>query len=485
MQNQAPAPLLESLTLAVLHFWSRRETYGRQVELLERHFSQDQMELAQWNLHYATGIIDPPKKRRAAGDQSATTKQAEDLVRAIIFLGDNNKLPRFVVHTDDLHRSIPMFGAVSIADEQSVATRLEALESAQKQMLLEMKKLSAQQISTPVITVSPPSNTVCLPSFNQAGNPASSGAIGQGENVETLQRITSYADKAGKGVLNGEKELLSFHQRQTRTEQKSSTRPGARVHRSSSSKRRRMEEEEAKETIEDDHNSGGGEFRELRKRVENHQEEAGWMSQGRPRKQKAKPKVNTGCAKGAGLRDLAGPAEFWVGNTRADTEPEKVIEVLHKAAEDLGIVDFKVENAVCLTKGNLVRTRSWKISVPARLKEHMQNPELYPAGWTFRVFTKWNNKSPDNTKNKAPAAAASNGAPYASDTGAASAAAASDTGAASAAAAPDTGAAPAAAAAATAAAAAAAAVGADEPQKELTDLAAAAVASLRREAPEV
>ena len=22
----------------------------------------------------------------------------------------------------------------------------------------------------------------------------------------------------------------------------------------------------------------------------------------------------------------------------------------------------------------------------------MNNPELYPAGWTFRVFTKWNNK---------------------------------------------------------------------------------------------
>ena len=144
------------------------------------------------------------------------------------------------------------------------------------------------------------------------------------------------------------------------------------------------------QSFEEAYFSGHGERNE---REENDGGEAGWFVAGRPRKHKQeKPKVSTGSAKGEGLLDLAGPAEFWIGNTRADTEPEKVLQVLHQAADNLGIENFSVEKAICLTKGDHVRTRSWKVIVPARLKEHMNNPELYPAGWTFRVFTKWNNK---------------------------------------------------------------------------------------------
>ena len=143
-------------------------------------------------------------------------------------------------------------------------------------------------------------------------------------------------------------------------------------------------------SFEESYFSGHGERNE---REENDGGEAGWFVAGRPRKHKQeKPKVSTGSAKGEGLLDLAGPAEFWIGNTRADTEPEKVLQVLHQAADNLGIENFSVEKAICLTKGDHVRTRSWKVIVPARLKEHMKNPELYPAGWTFRVFTKWSNK---------------------------------------------------------------------------------------------
>ena len=143
-------------------------------------------------------------------------------------------------------------------------------------------------------------------------------------------------------------------------------------------------------SFEESYFSGQGERNE---REENDVGEAGWFVAGRPRKQKQeKPKVSTGSAKGEGLLDLAGPAEFWIGNTRADTEPEKVLQVLHQAADNLGIENFSVEKAICLTKGDHVRTRSWKVIVPARLKEHMNNPELYPAGWTFRVFTQWNKK---------------------------------------------------------------------------------------------
>ena len=42
--------VLESLLLSVAHHWSLRETGDRQVELLERHFRQDEMISAQKEL---------------------------------------------------------------------------------------------------------------------------------------------------------------------------------------------------------------------------------------------------------------------------------------------------------------------------------------------------------------------------------------------------------------------------------------------------
>ena len=84
--------------------------------------------------------------------------------------------------------------------------------------------------------------------------------------------------------------------------------------------------------------------------------------------------------------DLAGPAEFWVGNTRAPTVKEKVEEVLKLCADKQSLVDFKVEDVVSLTKEENPRTRSWKVVVPARFKEVMSNPAMYPPGWSFRAF---------------------------------------------------------------------------------------------------
>ena len=116
--------------------------------------------------------------------------------------------------------------------------------------------------------------------------------------------------------------------------------------------------------------------------------------------------MNTGRASGDGFLDLEGPAHFWIGNTRADTNPEKVKDVLQQAAAKLEIQGFRVEEALCLTKGDAPRTKSWKVSVPARMREHMQNPEIYPAGWTFRTFTKWSRKSEEKSNSQAIAVAA-------------------------------------------------------------------------------
>ena len=40
----------------------------------------------------------------------------------------------------------------------------------------------------------------------------------------------------------------------------------------------------------------------------------------------------------------------------------------------------------CLTKDPDPRTRCWRVVVPQKFKEVMENNELYPEGWKYREF---------------------------------------------------------------------------------------------------
>ena len=57
-------------------------------------------------------------------------------------LGNEDKLPRFTVQSDDLGRVQPLLGALSLGDEPGVAARLEALEASHRQGMDEMKQTS-------------------------------------------------------------------------------------------------------------------------------------------------------------------------------------------------------------------------------------------------------------------------------------------------------------------------------------------------------
>ena len=113
MEEQAPK-VTESLLLSVSHFWSVRETANRQVEMIERHFRQDEMLAALRELATLVGLP-APKQRQSGASRAATWAQAEDVVAAIKQLGDEDKLPRFQVQSDDLPRVLPLLGAVSVA----------------------------------------------------------------------------------------------------------------------------------------------------------------------------------------------------------------------------------------------------------------------------------------------------------------------------------------------------------------------------------
>ena len=69
-------------------------------------------------------------------------------------------------------------------------------------------------------------------------------------------------------------------------------------------------------------------------------------------------KAVSGTATLSEFEDLAGPEQFWIGNTRASTDEAKVKEVLEKCAQSLAIEAFTVETVHSLTKEENPRTRS-------------------------------------------------------------------------------------------------------------------------------
>ena len=331
-EETPPVKAMESVLLSVGHFWSLRETTDRQVDLIERHFHQDEMLAALRELAELTGLP-PPKKRNPGAARSATKAQAEDVVATIKKLGDEDKLPRFQVQSDDLPRVLPLLGAVSVGDERGVAARLEALEAAQRASMDEMRRMVATVTRGAAHTVTVPEIAVTSPTF---------AAV-----VKTP--VPTNVTTGGTGPGRAQEESRSQPARQW---------PG-RTDRSVSRKRTREGE-------------GAGEWREV-----THQ---------RGRKPRARPKAVTGTASLAEFDDLAGPEQFWIGNTRASTDEDKVKEVLQKCAESLKVESFTIENVFCLTKDTNPQTKSWKVSVPARFKELMGNPGMYPRGWSHRVF---------------------------------------------------------------------------------------------------
>ena len=77
-----PPLVLESLLLSVAHYWSRKETADRVVELLERSFRQDEMFGAQKELAEMMKRPTPPKRQGSSGSlaRSATKAQAQDVL---------------------------------------------------------------------------------------------------------------------------------------------------------------------------------------------------------------------------------------------------------------------------------------------------------------------------------------------------------------------------------------------------------------------
>ena len=171
------------------------------------------------------------------------------MVAAIKQLGDEDKLPRFQVQSDDLPRVLPLLGAVSVGDERGVSARLEALEAAQRAGMDEMRRMVAVLARAPQPATVQDIAVTSLTFATVAG-----GAAG-----------TRVAPGTGQGLHPGRSAQQGGGSQQTRLDARTRTRSD----RSSSNKRLREGE-------------GAGEWRKV--------------TYQRGRKPRARPKAVTGTA---------------------------------------------------------------------------------------------------------------------------------------------------------------------------------------------
>ena len=213
---------------------------------------------------------------------------------------------------------------MSIGDERGVSARLEALEAAQRAGMDEMRRMVAGMARGAM--------PAAAPDIVVTGPPGYAAVASAPAQQEFFGRVTRVA---GRSATQGQ-----------------AARP-----RTPSLKRVREGE-------------GEGQWREVPPR----------------RKQRLRAKAVVGTAVLDGYSDLARPEQFWVGNTSPDTTADSVKEVLGKCAGGLNVEDFKIIDVTTLNKETNPMSRSWRVTVPARLKDLMLNPAMYPLGWGGRVF---------------------------------------------------------------------------------------------------
>ena len=358
-----PAPMMESLLMSLAHHWHLRETAARQVELIERHFRQEEMLVALRELE-TMGKIPKVQPRRSGPNRSASKAQAEDVVSVMKQLGDKEELPRFIIQSDDLRRVAPLLGAVSVSDERGVAARLEALELSHRQGMEEVKRMVAAVARGASVPTSTPVIEVTAPTFATVAAEGVGGALtNQGWPAQGQVRAQGQ-DTGGPSFFNrGRQEGgLRVEQVQGRARQERS---------SSAEKRKRT-----------------GEVGELQQWQEvRHRRSGGGGSGGGGRQLRAQPQVIKGSSEE--FAELAGPVTFWVGKCRPEVDEAKINEVIMKCAESCSVENFVIENVKCLTKEPNPWSKSFKVSVPARFEEIMNNPKMYLATWEARPFTRW------------------------------------------------------------------------------------------------
>ena len=91
----------------------------------------------------------------------------------------------------------------------------------------------------------------------------------------------------------------------------------------------------------------------------------------------------------------AAPYEVFIGNTNPASTEDIIKQVLQECAQNMSgeiklTEQLEILDVQCITKprddGYPIRTKSWRVRVPHKFRDHMLRVEAYPVGWSSRRY---------------------------------------------------------------------------------------------------
>ena len=322
-----------SWSLATINMWM--EKVGANVEqLIQKHLD--------FNKLYDDGVVklNTIKDVHVSKAQGENIKlMSENIIKVMIRLRSSKDCPRFLVPSEDLHLvpGVRVHGPDAESDAV-VSTRLTNLENKNKEIMSILSEIR-QSVNVKNSQFPPLQSGVSVPAMQVNGG--------------NLQPSSGIQRSRGPGGIGGGG-APSFRNR------------------SLSSKRGRDDGDDVT-----DHGN----------------DENSWSTVTRRRRPAVK---GASKAKLDNHGVVAAPFEVVVGNTHPDSDEELIKEVLidvsRQMPENMKLdTDLKIEVVECLTKPREgvpfnPWSKSWRIRVENRFKEHILRPEAIPEGWTIRKY---------------------------------------------------------------------------------------------------
>ena len=337
---------ITDLLLGVVNWWCLKFGEAKIVDLVMRHYEQGEVYNSCLILADFCGKSKPINHKNSIA-RPALDPCAKDLVKIMKELVDSEKVPNIVIPASQLGR-VPL-DTLNVGDERSVGARLESLEFSVQSIVSAVEKLAT--VKTPAF----------LPGVAITPAPASDSSGSTGD--KTFAHVASRLLQTGHWVHGGPGGQVGQGGQR-----------GAGGHGGPGGNRARSKSPQVKRGHD------GGAVSE---------DEDGYRRPGRPRHQNRQAAAGASKVVVEDVGELQPSLQYFLGNTPGKASDDVIRKVLVRCAEPL-MDDTRgplvIESVNCLTKDTEPRTRCWRIVVPPRFKDIMENSLLYPEGWRFREF---------------------------------------------------------------------------------------------------
>ena len=331
----AAKPIVKSALLGTVHMWIGKWRKPAVTQEIVKHFAEADV-FKVLKLLCEVCSLPAPTPRNDSINRTKGEQLAIDIYETVMKLDKRNKLPEILVSSQQLH----LCPVETVKDsDPGILVRMERLETAVMKMVNQPAAVQTVQQAAPR-----------LPAVTAAGPAAAAGSAivpttGRTAGVfgAALERARSLSRDGRQGQGGEGREQPGSHPDSYAGRVAKRSRPG---------------------DVDGD----------------------GFRVPGRPAR-KAVPKGCSTVDLSSMDRPVVAPLDRYVGGINLNATEDDVREVLQRCATALEGGDKVVFSGLeKLTGHPSARTQSWKFTVPYSCRQLLDNPALYPPGWTHRAY---------------------------------------------------------------------------------------------------